>query len=293
MYKNPENTSKKNLELNSKLKIFQIYKSLKYPSLKIDSYFQVYEEIFKKYVGKKITFVEVGVLGGGSLFMWKDYFGKDARIIGIDINPEAEKWKDHGFEIFIGSQSKEKFWKDFYNKVGKIDILLDDGGHHNKEQIISVHSSIPNINDKGVIVVEDTHSSYMSLFGNPSKFSFINFSKRIVDKVNYRFPATNLKKTSQKEGKIFSVTFYESIVAFNIDSEKCFDPEHVNSIGDPYAVQDFSSTELFPKIQKLIDTRLQFLKKIPVIKKIIRLLFYRNNLFLKIKEYFSLGKFFK
>ena len=164
MYKNPENTSKKNLDLNSKLKIFQIYKSLKYPSLKLDSYFQVYEEIFKKYVGKKITFVEVGVLGGGSLFMWKDYFGKDARIIGIDINPEAEKWKDHGFEIFIGSQSKEKFWKDFYNKVGKIDILLDDGGHHNKEQIISVHSSIPNINDKGVIVVEDTHSSYMKEF---------------------------------------------------------------------------------------------------------------------------------
>jgi len=45
MYKNPENISKKNLELISKLKIFQIYKNLKYPSLKIDSYFQVYEEI--------------------------------------------------------------------------------------------------------------------------------------------------------------------------------------------------------------------------------------------------------
>ena len=47
MYKYPGNTSKKNLDLNSKLKIFQIYKNLKYPSVKIDSYFQVYEEIFK------------------------------------------------------------------------------------------------------------------------------------------------------------------------------------------------------------------------------------------------------
>ena len=126
------------------------YKSFiksKYLSLKYKNYFNVYDKLFNKYRNKKITFVEVGVFSGGSLFMWKDYFGKDARIIGIDINPEAEKWKDHGFEIFIGSQSKEKFWKDFYNKVGKIDILLDDGGHHNKEQIISVHSSIPNIND--------------------------------------------------------------------------------------------------------------------------------------------------
>ena len=36
--------------------------------------------------------------------MWRDYFGKDARIIGIDLNPEAKKWEKHGFEIFIGNQ---------------------------------------------------------------------------------------------------------------------------------------------------------------------------------------------
>tara|TARA_B100001123_G_C15187491_1_gene977921 strand:- start:328 stop:1209 length:882 start_codon:yes stop_codon:yes gene_type:complete len=293
MYKQPENIAKKNLDLNSKLKIFQIYKNLKYTSLKLDSYFQVYEEIFKKYVGKKITFVEVGVLGGGSLFMWRDYFGKDARIIGIDLNPDAEKWKKHGFEIFIGSQSNEKFWNNFYKEVGKIDILLDDGGHHNNQQITSVHASIPNINNEGVIVVEDTHSSYMSSFGNPSKFSFINFSKYVVDKINYRFPLTNPKMRQKKEGRIFSVTFYESIVAFNINSEKCFDPEHVNSAGDPYAVPDFSSKELFPRVQKIIDKQLPVLKKIPVIKKIVRLLFYKNNLFLKIKEFLFLRKFFK
>ena len=60
--KYPENLPKENLDLNSKLKIFQIYKNLKYPSLKIDSYFQVYEEIFKNYIEKKIIFVEVGVI---------------------------------------------------------------------------------------------------------------------------------------------------------------------------------------------------------------------------------------
>ena len=65
MYKYPENLPKENLDLNSKLKIFQIYKNLKYPSLKIDSYFQVYEEIFQNYTEKKITFVEIGVFSGG------------------------------------------------------------------------------------------------------------------------------------------------------------------------------------------------------------------------------------
>ena len=293
MYKYPENIPKKNLDLISKLKIFQIYKNLKYPSLKIDSYFQVYEEIFKNYIGKKIIFVEVGVLGGGSLFMWKDYFGKDARIIGIDLNPEAKKWEKHGFEIFIGSQSDEKFWTNFYNKVGKIDILLDDGGHYNKQQIITLNSSVPNITDGGMIVVEDCHASYMSVFGNPSKFSFMNFSKYIIDKINHRYPALDSNKKKTEENKIFSVSFYESIVVFNINAKKCFTPEIMNSIGNPYFTVDYSRTEFFPKIQKFIDTKLPILKKIPIIKKIVRILFYRRNIIWRIKEYFFLKNFFK
>ena len=37
----------------------------------------------EKYREKKITFVEIGVLSGGSLFMWRNYFGKNARIISV------------------------------------------------------------------------------------------------------------------------------------------------------------------------------------------------------------------
>ena len=35
-----------------------------------------------------------------------------------------------------------KFLKKFYNKVGKIDILLDDGGHTDLQQIQTLISSI-------------------------------------------------------------------------------------------------------------------------------------------------------
>ena len=90
MFKQPDNLSRESLKINSSLRLFQIYKKLKYVSLKIDTYFQVYEEIFSKYVDKEIIFVEVGVLGGGSLQMWKEYFGEKARIIGIDMNPDAK-----------------------------------------------------------------------------------------------------------------------------------------------------------------------------------------------------------
>ncbi len=164
----------------------KFFNEVKYSSVKYNTYFHVYEHIFKKYVGQKITFVEVGVLNGGSLFMWREFLGPQARIIGIDLNPAAQKWNDHGFEIFIGSQSDPQFWADFYSKVGPVDILLDDGGHTNRQQIVTVAESIAHINDGGVLIVEDVHSSYMPSFGNPSKYSFINFSKKIIDSINDR-----------------------------------------------------------------------------------------------------------
>ena len=97
--------------------------------MKHTTYFHAYDELFMQYRGQKIVFVEIGVLGGGSLFMWRDFFGKNARIIGVDLNPEAKKWEDFGFEIFIGSQSDETFWENFIEVVGPVDVVLDDGGH--------------------------------------------------------------------------------------------------------------------------------------------------------------------
>ena len=56
-------------------------------------YFDVYEENFLKFKGKNITFVEIGVSNGGSLEIWKKYFGPNSKIIGIDINPECKKFE--------------------------------------------------------------------------------------------------------------------------------------------------------------------------------------------------------
>ena len=72
-----------------------------YRSIKHKSYFTVYDTLLEEYIGKEITFVEIGILDGGSLFMWRDFFGEQARIIGIEINESAKVWQDHGFEIYL------------------------------------------------------------------------------------------------------------------------------------------------------------------------------------------------
>lgn len=209
----------------NKQNLLDIFKETKFYSLKFSNYFEIYEKLFSRFRGKKITFVEIGVLSGGSLFMWKKYFGENARIIGVELNPKAKKFEEYGFEIFTGNQSDPKFWEYFFNKIGKVDIILDDGGHTNFQQIVTCCSCIPFINDKGLMVVEDVFHSYGISYGkkgffNPSKYSFINFCKKTVDDVNLRFPGGKNYKFSLNKF-VYSLEFFESIVAFNINSAFC------------------------------------------------------------------------
>ena len=196
-----------------KISALEAYKASPYPSAKHTTYFDIYDKIFNEYQDKQITFVEVGVLLGGSLFMWKNYFGDKARIIGIDLNPDAKQWEKDGFEIYIGSQSDPEFWKKFISDVGPIDVFLDDGGHTFVQQIVTTENLLENIKDGGVLVVEDTHTSYMPGFGD-TKISFINYVKVWIDIINSRFGAfTKL----QKDYRVWSVEIFESIVAFKIN----------------------------------------------------------------------------
>jgi hypothetical protein len=203
------------------LEIYSAYRRSRFLSLKHSSYFQVYEELLGKYRDSRVIFVEIGVLNGGSLFMWRDYFGPAARIIGIDVNPEAKKWEAHGFEIYLGSQSDEGFWDQFFESVGQVDVVLDDGGHTNEQQIITAVKCIPHIADGGMLIVEDTHASYQAVFGNPSKYSFISYCKSLVDAVNARFPSLEASRRLLSE-LVYSIGFYESIVCLRVDRSRCF-----------------------------------------------------------------------
>ena len=248
--------------------LLNIFYQSKYYSLKFKNYFPIYEKLFSKFRGKKITFVEIGVLSGGSLFMWKDYFGKDARIIGVELNPEAKKFEKEGFEIYIGNQSDENFWKDFFDKVGEVDIILDDGGHTNFQQIVTCCSCIPSIKENGMMVVEDVFHSYGLSYGakgffNPSKYSFINFCKKSIDDINFRFPESKKFRFSLNE-YIYSAEFFESIVAFKINKNLCSSKnEVIYSKGENLEHKDFAhlhnqnipgSNKFVLKIKKILKS---------------------------------------
>ena len=92
-------------------------------------YFPIYERHFSSWRNKSLTFLEIGVAGGGSLQMWQRFFGPLARIIGIDINPKCVEHSAPGIFVRIGDQSDPKFLKEIIEEFGVPDIILDDGSH--------------------------------------------------------------------------------------------------------------------------------------------------------------------
>jgi hypothetical protein len=234
----PANPTAETESRMQQLEIYKCYMDSKYLSLKVSSYFRTYDELLRKYQGRDIVFVEIGVLNGGSLFMWRNYLGPGAKVIGVDLNPAAKRWEAEGFEIHIGNQADPHFWDEFFATVGDVDIILDDGGHTNQQQIVTAHKSIPHIKDGGMLIVEDTHTSYFSAFGNPSKYSFMNYAKTLVDSINSRFPGVRASANDLNKS-VVSISFYESIVCLKVDRTECFVSSVIFNQGISSNARDF------------------------------------------------------
>lgn len=241
------------------------FRKLKDYSVKWEKYFPVYEKYFNKYKNNKITFVEIGIFSGGSLKMWKNYFGQNAQIIGIDINSDCKKFEDKENNIFveIGNQSDPNFWKSFFHKFGNVDVVLDDGGHTNLDQIMTTVNVVQHINDGGVLIVEDTHTSYVDEYNSSKKYSFINFSKKIVDDINSNIELDlDIKFNFSLKKYIYSVSFYESIVCFNINKSETKKNVKVINEGKNHSIEDLTwqGNELFVNKYK------KYLKNIPFLR---------------------------
>lgn len=74
-------------------------------------YFAIYERHFERFVGQEVNILEIGVSHGGSLQMWKQYFGDKATIVGIDIDPRCISFEEEQVSILIGDQGDRNFWR--------------------------------------------------------------------------------------------------------------------------------------------------------------------------------------
>lgn len=124
---------------------------------KWNHYFEIYHRHFSGFRNTAANVVEIGVFGGGSLDMWKQYFGPESTIYGVDIEPTCKAFERSGIKIFIGDQGDRNFWKAFRTKVPTVDIVIDDGSHLPGDQIATLEELFPYVSPGGIYVCEDVH----------------------------------------------------------------------------------------------------------------------------------------
>jgi hypothetical protein len=113
--------------------------------------------------GAVLNMLEIGVQSGGSINVWKDYFGSMLRYTGADINPKCTRFEnkaDH-VSIEIGDQSDNDFLSELCNQYGPFDLIIDDGSHTTAHILPSLLSLWGCLNNDAVYAIEDLHTMSM------------------------------------------------------------------------------------------------------------------------------------
>jgi hypothetical protein len=196
---------------------------------KWEHYFEIYDKHFKKFQGKNPKILEIGIYKGGSIDMWNYYFDKNCTIYAVDIDPSCKEYSEENVHISIGDQGSSDFWKSFLINGISFDIIIDDGGHTMHQQIYSYEILYKNhLNDGGVYLCEDTHTSYLSFFGGElgKKGTFIEYCKDFIDLLHvyynkiehssicgFEVKESNLTTDFRKMTQC--VSFYDSVVVLD------------------------------------------------------------------------------
>jgi cephalosporin hydroxylase len=153
------------------------------PVHKWTQYFAIYEKGLARYRATPLIFLEIGVLDGGSLDMWRSCFGAEATIVGIDIDPNCANRVTAPNQVRIGSQADATFLAQIVKEFGAPDVVLDDGSHIGHHQIASFHALFPLLKDGGLYIIEDTHTSYWPDWEGAvgRQGTAIEFAKRLID----------------------------------------------------------------------------------------------------------------
>jgi 23S rRNA U2552 (ribose-2'-O)-methylase RlmE/FtsJ len=148
-------------------------------------YFEIYHRHFATFRDRSPVVLEIGVFHGGSLEMWRHYFGPGTRIVGIDIDPRCSELEDEDITIVVGDQADRLFLARVCERFPHVDIVIDDGGHLMEQQIATFEVLYPHVQPHGVYVCEDMQTSMYPNFGGgfQREGTFLEYSKALVDRL--------------------------------------------------------------------------------------------------------------
>ena len=160
-------------------------------------YGEIYDDIFRKYIGKHPKILEIGIQRGGCIRAISEFFNGECDLYGIDIDNNCKSVENDVkcFKFFnfnaSDKTSVENFKENNLNGI-KFDIIIDDGSHICSEQLKSLAFLHDCLNDDGIYIIEDLHCCLKSW--NPSNRWTGNSKVTTIDCLIARIPHDGLSK---------------------------------------------------------------------------------------------------
>jgi len=140
---------------------------------------EFYQEYFEKVASLNPTpkILEVGILDGGSLKMYDEFFDGKAKILGIDTAEKGSLFVKHPSITslrgdILNPDSLEKIQKiispEGSSEIDGFDIIIDDGGHTMEQQQKSLLNLWKFLKPGGYFIIEDLHTSALEDY-NPDR----------------------------------------------------------------------------------------------------------------------------
>lgn len=147
------------------------------------NYLPLYDELLLRKQKDATKVLEVGVLKGGSIKLFYDYFDK-AEIYGLEIEDGSmviEKIKHNPrIKLFFSVNAYDKTIVDnlFSKKNIKFDFILDDGEHSLESMKKFIDIYLPLLKDNGILIIEDIKNlQWVAELKNHTPNAFKNYIK--------------------------------------------------------------------------------------------------------------------
>lgn len=145
-----------------------------------------YERWFGHLKDKKVCLLELGVLHGGSLLMWQDYF-KKGTIVGLDMEPVQLDAPAPRIKLYQGMQDDKILLEKMAKETAPngFDIIIDDASHlaaPTREAFWYLFDN--HLKKGGVYVIEDWGTGYWPIFADGKHYNDrrAQLAKRIKSK---------------------------------------------------------------------------------------------------------------
>lgn len=182
-------------------------------------YIDIYEKYFAKFRNTDVVILEMGIGHGGSLHMWKNYFGEKAKVYGVDKN-YFPCINASGIEVIQGLFGDKEFLCSLKDKIPKLDILIDDGSHDSLDQKLIFEELFPHLVDGGIYCCEDTQTAYSEVYngGYLNPRSFVEHTKNFIDYLNGYYREDDDVCVIQFKQYAFSLHYYPNILVIEKDA---------------------------------------------------------------------------